>query len=173
MIYIHHNDSREKEINSHIPIPKSLTILGGPSKAENRTVMRPFSLKCEIVSIPDPDKSCYTNPSSTESYFTYTRKAYLVEYGVLVKHLEGASQTLWRDIDMTGRAEWGGCDPEYMLEVDPVEEVLWYFFVEFAHRDSCSAADGVESFPRFDMWRLQGSRHYNKMKGRDSSKRSL
>ena len=36
----------------HIPTPKSLRVLGGPSKAENMTVIRPFSRTCEMVSTP-------------------------------------------------------------------------------------------------------------------------
>jgi len=42
-----------------LPIPKSLRILGGPSKAENMTVIRPFSRMCEIVSTPLPLRSSY------------------------------------------------------------------------------------------------------------------
>lgn len=36
----------------YIPIPKSLMIRGGPSKAHNMTVIRPFSRICEMVSTP-------------------------------------------------------------------------------------------------------------------------
>jgi len=40
-------------ISKGIPLPKILNILGGPSKALNMMVIRPFSLMLAIVSTPD------------------------------------------------------------------------------------------------------------------------
>ena len=43
---------RSKIDYNDLPVPKSLTISGEPSKALNKTVMRPFSRRCAIVSHP-------------------------------------------------------------------------------------------------------------------------
>lgn len=44
------NDAR---MNHVLPLPKSLTISAGPSNALKRIVMRPFSNRCAIVSLPE------------------------------------------------------------------------------------------------------------------------
>ena len=33
---------------------------------------------------------------------------------------------LWRDVDVAGWRERGGCDPEHLLGLDPGDEEVWY-----------------------------------------------
>lgn len=110
-------------------------ILGGPSKAQNMIVIRPFSRQCEIVSIPAtvPFGVSESGLSVHKGDITATGDVLIPDL-FRIDHMEGVGCPFGGNIDMTILGERGGSNKKHVLFHDPFEERLGNLIVELGHR---------------------------------------
>ena len=118
-----------------VPVPQSLTILGGPSNAINMTVMRPFSLKWEIVSFPTSPMLFMHNMTQLPLYgeqHTAASKIFIPDF-ILVYQMKAVIRSLRRAVDVASRNERSCSHPKDMLFRNPFHYVLWNAVIKNDH----------------------------------------
>jgi len=95
-------------------------------------VIRPFSRKCEMVSMPWTLRQRLALLYRAHQGLTTSRQVLIPNF-IGIDDMEGPTYTLGRYVDMTVRTEGTRADPKEFLLLHPTNKKVGYFVEEFPH----------------------------------------